>query len=277
MDPDGFQLVSKKKAARRKHHKKTEDTYTLTQENADECIRKILEAKDVLQSSEGFHTFETNLKNIARSLHVCNEEYKISKIVCFGLGQPSTSRIVKYQTALLLILKDHFNVEVETYDPVYSNVDIRVLEKLSLKVSVVNEEGKRSVKEVTIFFMPHCGKELYNNLLWANWNPISLPQCIIIGNSFGSIVQNVPSRILKQHYKFIYVAERLFKEYPLKSLVEYDDIFNDMSIHVLPAPTANEQEKGIWCKVSEPKYDECDVEIVRVDIEKMTITEKIHL
>lgn len=37
--------------------------------------------------------------------------------------------------------------------------------------------------------MPHCGKSLYNNLLYANWSPDRLCHVIIIGNSFTNMVQ----------------------------------------------------------------------------------------
>ena len=39
----------------------------------------------------------------------------------------------------------------------------------------------------TLFYMPHCGKALYNNLLWANWTPELLTNLLIIGNSFQHV------------------------------------------------------------------------------------------
>lgn len=137
-----------------------------------------------------------------------------------------------------------------------------MLEDLSIKVLNRNEEGKRKVVGTTLFFLPHCGKELYNNLLWANWNASSLPYCVIVGNSLSTIGQNVPTRILKEHYKFIYHAQDIFKELPLTSLVEYDDIFNDVNIHI-PCNNILYKCPKFWLENKEPKYEECDVEIVR--------------
>jgi hypothetical protein len=53
------------------------------------------------------------------------------------------------------------------------------------------QEGKRQCEKTTVFYMPHCGKSLYNNLLFANWSPDRLCQLIIIGNSFSNIVQKL--------------------------------------------------------------------------------------
>lgn len=188
---------------------------------------------------------------------------KISTIVCYGLGRVSCSRIARYQGALLLILKDHYNASSEIYDPVFSSVDAEVLEDLGIKVLKRNEEGKRKVTGITLFFLPHCGKELYNNLLWANWRASSLPFCVIIGNSFSSIVQNVPTRILRQHYTYIYNAQDMFKELPLESLVEDDDIFNDVNIHI-PCSSILHKSPEFWLENREPVYEDCDVEIVRI-------------
>ncbi|KAG0726296.1 SRR1-like protein [Chionoecetes opilio] len=204
-------------------------TYTLT------MFRRIQEAREVIQTSEGHVNLNRNLNSIERELKAIltpHQSDKICGIVCYGLGQLSCSRIARYQCALLLILQDHFQAPTEVYDPAFSVVDAEVLEDLSINVLNRNEEGKRRVVGTTLFFLPHCGKELNNNLLWANWNASSLPLCVIVGNSFSAIVQNVPTRILKEHYRFIYHAQDMFRELPLTALVDCDDVFNDMSIHI---------------------------------------------
>ncbi|ELU00118.1 hypothetical protein CAPTEDRAFT_189742, partial [Capitella teleta] len=72
------------------------------------------------------------------------------------------------------------------YDPLYAPSHNKFLEtRLKFKIIDANEEGKRQVNSSTVFFMPHCGKPLYNNLLWRNWNIDSLSDMIIIGNSFN--------------------------------------------------------------------------------------------
>lgn len=49
------------------------------------------------------------------------------------------------------------------------------------------QEGKRLAIKPTLFYLMHCGKALYNNLLWKNWSPNCLPLVVIIGNSFNGM------------------------------------------------------------------------------------------
>jgi hypothetical protein len=46
----------------------------------------------------------------------------------------------------------------------------------------------RDASEVvwTVFYMPHCGRALINNVLWANWGP-ELARLLLVGNSLASI------------------------------------------------------------------------------------------
>lgn len=48
---------------------------------------------------------------------------------------------------------------------------------------------QRRVQAHTLFYMPHCGRAMYNNLLWANWSPQDLSQLALIGNSFQSYME----------------------------------------------------------------------------------------
>lgn len=49
------------------------------------------------------------------------------------------------------------------------------------------QEGKRLASRPTLFYLMHCGKALYNNLLWKNWSTQCLPRLSVIGNSFSSM------------------------------------------------------------------------------------------
>ena len=50
-----------------------------------------------------------------------------------------------------------------------------------LTVLTHNEEGKRTVQGPTLFFAPHCGCVLLNNIIWANWGH-SLNHIVLLSN-----------------------------------------------------------------------------------------------
>lgn len=97
------------------------------------------------------------------------------------------------------------------FDPAFSELEVAALGELGLRLLPENEvraaptqpgpspwcspspapapcspqEGKHRVRDSpTLFYMVHCGKALYNNLLWRNWAPAALSNMVIIGNSF---------------------------------------------------------------------------------------------
>ncbi|XP_066989089.1 SRR1-like protein [Macrobrachium rosenbergii] len=265
MSTDGFIFVSKRRRAKAKGSRVAVDEPVLFQTSVEDTIEKILKAKDKLQCSCGFRDFEENLQKVESHLETQVENNcLVSSIVCYGLGLPSCGWIACYQTGLLLILRDYFKVQVEVYDPAFTEVDVEVLKKLCFTVIENNEEGKRKIKIPTIFYMPHCGKGLYNNLLWTNWDYECLSKCVIVGNSFSTINENIPERILRKYYKFILLSTGFFHEYPVKALVKEDNIFNDTSIHVVKNNLKKtDLTPDFWSVESEPEY-ESDAEFIRV-------------
>ena len=56
---------------------------------------------------------------------------------------------------------------------------------------VRTQRCQRQVQVHTLFYMPHCGRAMYNNLLWANWSPQHLSKVAVIGNSFHSYLERL--------------------------------------------------------------------------------------
>ena len=103
----------------------------------------------------------------------------VQQIVCFGLGSmtASDSRNVhsRLQLALLIAMARTWDVAAPSlcaYDPVFTATDKRVLDTFGIATLEGNNEGKYPAREeedgITLFYMPHCDKWLYSNLLWAN-------------------------------------------------------------------------------------------------------------
>eukprot|EP00964_Phaeocystis_antarctica_P069762 scaffold42431_cov53-Phaeocystis_antarctica.AAC.1 len=70
---------------------------------------------------------------------------------------------------------------MDVYDPVLGEAELALLRARGCGAPERNEEGRRSVatqeKGLTLFFMPHCGRQLYANVLEANWGPEPLSRC----------------------------------------------------------------------------------------------------
>jgi len=110
-------------------------------------------------------------------------------IVMLGVGPFSSSRSAKFQLCAALCLHEESKVagDIYVYDPMMNALEKAICEKLQIRVIEVNEEGKRKVIHPTLFYMPHCGKALYNNVIWANWECLS--SIALIGNDWTPYIE----------------------------------------------------------------------------------------
>nr|XP_015221701.1 PREDICTED: SRR1-like protein isoform X2 [Lepisosteus oculatus] len=154
--------------------------------------------------------------------------------VCYGLGNFSSCVSSRYQLALLLLL----------------------LESL--------QEGKRLVYRPTLFYLIHCGKALYNNLLWRNWSTDSLPLLTIVGNSFCGIQESTLERVLKRDYTYIRDIMRACEETPLPCPPRLLDVFNNTVLLRFPPELLASLPSDTWADPPEPDYQHCpDLEIIQ--------------
>lgn len=207
-----------------------------------------MNAKEEIKVSDFFKNFFSVLN---QSLDRINKQ--ITEIVSFGIGSISSSKISRYQFALLLILSDNFECSIEVFDPVFSEVDKDILKDFKVILSPENCVGKRKQNSSgTIFFLPHCPKELSNNLLYANWDADLLQNCIIYANSFEKVITDTPRRFLTS-YHYLLQAENIVKESTVDNSFHFPDIFNDLSIHIFPCDQLNSVSSDFW-NSSEPVY-----------------------
>ncbi|XP_029366251.1 SRR1-like protein [Echeneis naucrates] len=185
--------------------------------------------------------------------------------VCFGLGSFSSCASARYQLAILLLLLDAAQIPLEdcsVYDPAFSTGEIDVLRDLGLTVLTENEEGKRLATKPTLFYMMHCGKALYNNLLWKNWSIQRLPLMIIIGNGFSGMRDRSIEREFKRDYSYISQAVDVCAERKLPCPSHLIDVFSDTALITFPTSDLNRLPQSTWEEPPEPQYQHCpDLEI----------------
>uniref|UniRef100_A0A2I2YMF3 SRR1 domain containing n=1 Tax=Gorilla gorilla gorilla TaxID=9595 RepID=A0A2I2YMF3_GORGO len=190
------------------------------------------------------------------------------KCVCYGIGNFATCIIARNQLTFLLLLLEKCQIPRShcwVYDPLFSQLEIEVLNTLGVTVLSENEEGKRSIRgEPTIFYMLHCGTALYNNLLWSNWSVDALSKMVIIGNSFKGLEERLLARILQKNYPYIAKILKGLEELEFPQTSQYMDIFNDTSVHWFPVQKLEQLSIDIWEFWEEPDYQDCeDLEIIR--------------
>ena len=85
------------------------------------------------------------------------------------------------------------------FDPVLSSSEKKILHELKFQTSEENLEGcylvDNSVSNLTVFYLPHCPKQLLNNILWTNWD--RLDRILILGNSISGISTNLLKKQLE--------------------------------------------------------------------------------
>ncbi|CAL1679807.1 unnamed protein product [Lasius platythorax] len=203
------------------------------------------------------------LSQLTESLTVLNSN-GISEIVCYGLGRFSQYRSSRCQLALLLCLKArHANARVHVYDPVFRPEEVQVLRALGLEIIETNEEGKRIVHRdrTTLVYMPHCSRQLTNNLLYANWGD-GLSNCILLANSFSGIVDNCLRRDVLCMAGYILRIRPYVTEIQLENSFAYEEVFNDLSIHIFTKQELLKAPADFWNSREEPRYLTDDVEFI---------------
>ncbi|XP_064321928.1 SRR1-like protein isoform X1 [Phalacrocorax carbo] len=235
------------------------------EEEEGAVLRRVREARDDLLSS-GFWAASAGAVRAPLS---ASAELP-ARCVCYGLGRFGGCPAARHQLAFLLLLLEELGVppgRCSLFDPAFSAQEAAALGQLGLRLLPENEEGKHGIEgSATLFYMVHCGKALYNNLLWRNWSAGALSKMVIIGNSFKGIEERLLSRIFERDYSYIAKVLKGTEEVALPTHPRYLDTFNDTSVHWFPLQKLKELSPEVWDFVEEPTYHECDdLEIIRKD------------
>ncbi|XP_043103131.1 SRR1-like protein [Puntigrus tetrazona] len=266
---DDWQVAGRRKGAARRGKQASnlkQDSHQVSDCKPDK--QKIINATNELRG-EGFWMEWKDLLSERLLPGSSEQNGKVSPqhCVCYGLGHFASCASARYQLAMLLLLLETLQIPAgrcSVYDPVFSESEREALEELGFTVLTENEEGKRGVYHPTLFYLMHCGKALYNNLLWRNWTPQTLPKIIIIGNSFHGIQERMLQREFERDYSFLSNIVSACDETPLPCSPRFLDVFNDTALVRFPLENLNKLPECTWADPSEPLYQHCqDLEIIQ--------------
>lgn len=220
--------------------------------------------KEDLLASDFFQGFQRVLRS-----HVERPEVGIKRVVCLGIGQFTRSVEARHQLAFLLAILDNVldlpPEKATLYDPALSRLEVELLRSTALAsklhLAPDNREGcYQSCHNKTLFYLPHCAKQLTNNLLWCNWSSSRLGSLLLLGNSIGRLVSSQPDRLLRQEgVEYMLRASQIVRETPVDNCYRFPDIFNDTALHSFPDPLVTTPPP----EEAPPSYPEDDLEFVR--------------
>jgi len=257
MDLDGFTVV--KKGGRRKTFKRT--TVLASPEDQqgdldlDKEALKVADAVEELRKSQMFANLTIHLAKLSSS---CEELW------CFGLGHIAGCVSARFQLALLLLIRELLHIPEErafVNDPIFFCGEVELLRRLKFKVISENLECKVKCQVPTFLFLPHCPKQLTNNLLYANWSPDGLTKLSLISNSFSSTVERGVKSDIERNAQLVasLVEAEMVEEVTMSNTFRFEDVFNDMALHQFTG-VARAQE--FFWDVKPPEYSE-DAEFIR--------------
>lgn len=245
------------------HHLAADFAHKLNINDADRdgnrLEEKVARAIDELETSQ-------YLREIKQAFLAANgSSPRICAIICYGIGSFDECVTARLQLALCVSLQEWLDCDqVFIYDPVFSADEQAFLrDHLQFTVIAENEECKRVVDPEqpgkTLFVMPHLDKPLFNNLLWANWHKRNLEQLMILGNSFSEMFTNMPTRLFRDEFSYIFHALhlRIVKERAVNNNFRFSDVFNDLSLHTFCFSSVDNVAQFEACySASPPEYTE---------------------
>lgn len=249
---DGFVVVKSKKKSKNLYKQLSPSNRLIKNlapdsNEVNELIYKLKKIQNQLLSHDPelyASKFLFNLRNILDNFFSKSYENPSKKIVilCYGLGSFDDSISSRYQLALLLImidyLKENIGIQVEIkeiFDPLFNSIDKSVLEKIldyqysDFNSKCIKKIDMNSNNYLSIVFMPHCPKALYNNLLFSNWNKTHLQCLLIIGNSFESIRSLNNHEHFVKNYCFLNESIKFSKEQKFDFKCDLTNAFYDLS------------------------------------------------
>lgn len=189
------------------------------------------------------------------SLMAPDECSSIREIVIYGIGSFMTCHMARTQLSLICALRGRImtssQIRTLAFDPILKQEDYRLLQQeLDIDPILENEACMRSIQNTSgkvLFFMPHLDKELYSNLLSANWHKGSLKRLLILGNSFTNMSESQPIRIVRSECPFVFHAVKLgvVREQKLDFIDDFDDSLNDLSLHAFNCDQVSEDEMSV--------------------------------
>eukprot|EP00658_Telonema_sp_P-2_P036791 TRINITY_DN26540_c0_g1_i3.p1 TRINITY_DN26540_c0_g1~~TRINITY_DN26540_c0_g1_i3.p1 ORF type:complete len:334 (-),score=69.12 TRINITY_DN26540_c0_g1_i3:406-1407(-) len=248
MEDDGFVLVRPRKgkrhrgpsgakveAARAAQATVEAAVHDEVRAHADQVAVVVSKCKEIVSESRFKHRaidmIRTWLGTTTEDSNTGGKDQGVVDIVCLGLGRVGSSAVAQHQAGLLLAMASELPGvrSVAAFDPVLSREECQALRLLGVEVS---EPSSYRVQRTTLFYMPHCEGELYNNVLWANRD--HLERVGIVGNSLSAYRDSLEPLRYTEGMPACACAMAAMEELSIQNDYRPMEIFNNTALHTWP-------------------------------------------
>jgi len=273
MEEDGFQLVThNKRKGKQRNSKVTKPSENQTtpepiadvhafKRRYDDVVAEILTSDYFLKLKKAFEKLAG--------------EALFDQAICLGVGNFSESVPARFQLGLFdslvkSAIQKYSDFSVTVFEPKFTETEISFIKEFlgfdkTSGSATDNLEGRHRVssKQKTLVFMPHCSKQLTNNLLEENWDSNKLQNLVLFCNSFDKLCLSQPERILKQQRAGLVIkAAAVCTETPVENCFRLSDVFNDLNLHSFHSDRLADQNENFWTVDPALAIQEDDLEFV---------------
>jgi len=184
-------------------------------------------------------------------IHKALDELRITpqKVLCLGLGSPSSSRDARAQLALLGCLcasLDIDSADISMYDPVFTEADRQLLQTLGIRCLDHIQGAEHSLDRPTMLYMPHCDLKLYEMVIRANWTLDGLCNIVFLANRFSDYVDNNAASKLEKESPCLLRLVPFVECRPLPTSEAFPSAFNNLSVQYVSWTPLSLQGDTFW-------------------------------
>ncbi|KAL4067666.1 hypothetical protein J3A83DRAFT_4097243 [Scleroderma citrinum] len=165
---------------------------------------------------------------------------KPRRVLCLGLGSPTSSRDARAQLALLNRLCAFAEIgptNISLCDPIFTGADEELFRLLGMRCTRAYwfwtdpiQDVDHSLHHPTIVFMPHCDLKLYEIVLRANWSRQRLCNMVLVANSFGDYFDHNLTSRLEREAPCLSRIGPLVESRPLPVSAAFPTAFNNLAV-----------------------------------------------
>ncbi|KAF8559614.1 hypothetical protein OG21DRAFT_1452841 [Imleria badia] len=224
-------------------------------EDATTPYDRLTSVREKLKTDEGWSA------GCEEIFHKALHEVRIKprKVLCLGLGSPSSSWDACAQLALLSRLcasLDIGSADVSMYDPVFTDADKQLFctlgmrERIHIALQFQTDNRLQGTEQSldcpTILYMPHCDLKLYEMVIRANWTLEGLCNIVFLANHFSDYVDNNAAAKLEKESPCLMRLVPFVESRPLPTSHTFPGAFNNLSVQYVSRTPLSLQGDAFW-------------------------------